>query len=284
MTSVGIGLPAQFPGTSGRLLGDWARRADERGFASLATIDRVVYPNLEPLTALAAAAVVTERITLFTNILLAPVRLPAMLAKQAAAIDFLSGGRLRLGLAPGGREEDYTATGLRFANRGRRFDAQLTRMQEIWRGVPPPGTSRAIGPLPSRGRIPILIGGQSPRSIERAVRVGDGWTAGSGAADPAAIARQVRTRWAEAGREGKPYLATLAYFFLGADLDAASANVLDYYGPERGPTVVARMGRTPEALRAMVARAEDAGFDELVLYPAVPDLAEVDRLADVVDA
>jgi len=280
MTKVGIGLPAVFPGTSGRLTGDWARRAEERGFASLATIDRVVYGNLEPLSVLAAAAAVTERITLFTNILLAPVRLPVMLAKQAAAIDFLSGGRLRLGLAPGGREDDYTATGMRFANRGRRFDAQLAQMQGIWKGALLPGTSRPIGPLPSRRGIPILIGGQSDRSIERVVKVGDGWTAGSGAADPPAIARRVRTAWADAGREGTPYLATLAYFFLGSDLDAALANVTDYYGPERGPIVAARMGRTPEGLRAMVARAEDAGFDELVLYPAVPDLAEVDRLAD----
>lgn len=279
MTKVGIGLPTQFPGTSGRLLGEWAQRADQRGFASLASIDRVVYANLEPLSAFAAAAAVTQRITLFTDILLAPLRQPAMLAKQAATVAFLSGGRLRLGLAPGGRAEDYTATGMRFANRGRRFDAQLAQMQAIWKGDVVPGTTRSIGPPPPGGTVPILIGGSSEQSIERAVRFGDGWTAGSGAADPAALGRQLRTRWADAGREGEPYLARLGYFFLGGDTHAAAANVTDYYG-ERGQAVVARMGRTPEGVRQMVARAADDGFDELVLYPAVPDLSEVDRLAD----
>ncbi|HEU5001532.1 MAG TPA: LLM class flavin-dependent oxidoreductase [Actinomycetota bacterium] len=283
MTEVGIGLPSQLPGVTGPLLAGWARRAEERGFASLATIDRVVYSNLEPMAALAAAAVVTERITLFTNILLAPVRLPVMLAKQAASVDLLSGGRLRLGLAPGGREDDYTATGMRFANRGRRFDAQLALMQGMWKGIPVPGTTRPVGPVPARGGIPVLIGGTSDRAIARVVAVGDGWTAGSGAGDAAGtLAERVRRAWADAGRAGEPYLTTLAYFYLGSDLNGALDNLTDYYGPERGPMVAARTGRTPEGLRAMRARAEESGFDELVLYPAVADPAEVDRLADAV--
>ena len=71
---VGIGLPNAVPGTSGAQLVEWARRADGRGFSSLGTIDRVVYDNYEPLTALAAAAAVTERIGLCTSVLLGPLR------------------------------------------------------------------------------------------------------------------------------------------------------------------------------------------------------------------
>ena len=83
------------------------------------TIDRLAYPSYESLIALAAAAAVTERIPLVTDILIAPLRTnTALLAKQAATIDHLSGGRLTLGLAVGGREDDFTIAGTDFAGAG----------------------------------------------------------------------------------------------------------------------------------------------------------------------
>lgn len=88
------------PGRGGRLL-------------SLGTIDRIAYPNYESLVSLAAAAAVTERIGLVTDILIAPLRTNSTLfAKQAATIDNLSGGRLTLGLAVGGRPDDYEVSGV----------------------------------------------------------------------------------------------------------------------------------------------------------------------------
>ena len=108
---IGIGLPATIPGAEGRSVIEWARRADQAGFSSLGTIDRLVYANYEPLVALAAAAAVTEKARLTTSILLAPLRRTAVLAKQAASVHELSGGRLVLGLAPGGRADDFEASG-----------------------------------------------------------------------------------------------------------------------------------------------------------------------------
>src|SRR5688500_2644659 len=132
---VGIGLPATIPGVEQEQLLEWARRAEARGFSSLGTLDRIVYPNYEPLIALAAAAAVTERIGLMPAILIAPYRVhAALVAKQGATLHHLSNGRLTLGVAPGGREDDYTASEVDFHTRGRDFDAMLGTWKRVWEG------------------------------------------------------------------------------------------------------------------------------------------------------
>src|SRR3954464_13429049 len=102
---VGIGLPNAVRGVDRAGIVEWAIRAERAGFSTLGTIDRIVYPNYESLIARAAAAALTERIRLATDILIAPLRAnTALLAKQAATINDLGGGgRGGLGLAPGGR-------------------------------------------------------------------------------------------------------------------------------------------------------------------------------------
>ena len=122
---IGIGLPAGIPGVSDDEVLEWARLADAGPFSSVGIIDRVVYPNWEPLIALAAAAAVTRRVRLMTTLLIGPVRDAVLLAKQAASIDALSGGRLTLGLGVGRRGDDYEAVGGNFHRRGSRFEQQL---------------------------------------------------------------------------------------------------------------------------------------------------------------
>jgi alkanesulfonate monooxygenase SsuD/methylene tetrahydromethanopterin reductase-like flavin-dependent oxidoreductase (luciferase family) len=123
---VGIGLPNATLGVKGSDIVTWAREAEQAGFSCLGTIDRIAYANYEPLTALAAAAAVTERIRLTTSVLLAPLRTnTALFAKQAASVDGLSNGRLVLGIAVGGREDDYELSGVDFHKRGAIMDRQL---------------------------------------------------------------------------------------------------------------------------------------------------------------
>src|SRR5216683_4661106 len=175
---IGIGLPAAIPGVAGTVIGEWARRAESAGFSTLAAVDRVAYPSFEPLTTLAAAAIVTERIRLTTSVLLAPLRAnTALLAKQAATVDQLSSGRLVLGLAIGARPDDFAVSGIGMAGRGAMLERQIAVMRSIWAGTAPTG----VGPRPTRADGPrVILGGHAPAALARAARCADGWIGGSG--------------------------------------------------------------------------------------------------------
>src|SRR5919198_2174877 len=179
LVNIGIGLPSTIPGVQRDQVLAWAPRAEGRGFHSLGTIDRLVYPGWESMVALGAAAAVTERIRLATDILLAPLRgNGAFLAKQAATLDALSKGRLTLGLGIGGREDDFEAAGVPFGRRGEQMDELLLEMKRIWAGEER-GFAGAIGPPPAReGGPELLIGGYVDPSVHRAARFGDGFTIG----------------------------------------------------------------------------------------------------------
>ena len=283
---IGIGLPNPVPGTPGENLIEWAVRAERHGFSGLATIDRVAYPNYDSLISLAAAAGATSRIELMTNILLAPVYPPVLLAKSSASLDQLSNGRLTLGLAAGGRPDDFAATGAAFETRGAAFDAELELLHQAWRGEPVLGGGPSVCPAPVKdGRIPIMFGGTNDRTIRRIVQWGDGWTAGGGSPQMAAgFADRVRAAWSAAGRPGEPRLAALAYFSLGADVEEESrAYLRDYYaflGPYAEAIAESAL-RTPEAIKAAVAAYSDLGFTEIYVDPTSSRVDQVDRLAEV---
>src|SRR2546430_633373 len=170
---IGIGLPNPIPGIRGDLLVEWSRRAEDRGFSSLATIDRIAYPSYESLVTLSAAAGATERIGLLTNVLLGPTRNAVLLAKVAASVDQISNGRLTLGAAVGAREDDFLATGQDFSTRGRRWDEALEVMHRAWKGELVAGARRPVCPTPTNGwGVPILVGGTSPAALARTARWG----------------------------------------------------------------------------------------------------------------
>ena len=278
---VGIGLPNAVRGVDRRGIVEWARRAEAAGFSSLGTIDRIAYPNYESLIALAAAAAVTERIRLVTDILIAPLRTnTALLAKQAATIDSLSEGRLVLGLAVGGREDDYEISGADFGSRGKTFDRQLEELGALWRG------ERGVGPRPARGDRPkVLIGGSSDVAFRRAARHADGWTLGGGTPDAFAEGREtLRAAWAAEGRDGEPRTMVLFYFALGDDTEAAArASLGDYYGflGEYADQIVAGAAKDEDAVKGYLSAFEQAGVDEVICFPTSTNPEQVDLLAGV---
>jgi alkanesulfonate monooxygenase SsuD/methylene tetrahydromethanopterin reductase-like flavin-dependent oxidoreductase (luciferase family) len=283
---IGIGLPNTILDAPGRLVIDWARRAEERGFSSLATIDRIAYPTYDSLTALTAAAAVTDRIGLITNILLGPAYSPVPLAKVTASLDQLSGGRLTLGLGVGGRADDFQVAGRSFADRGRRFDADLELLHQAWRHEPVAGSPFPVGPATTRGRVPLLLGGQPHLAAPRAARWDAGFTIGGAPPEMAGGAiDEFKKAWTEAGGTGQPRVVALAYFSLGEEhTDESLRNLRSYYGflGDWAEGIASGASRTPEAVRATAAAFEEAGVDELVFDPTVGDLDQVDRLADAV--
>jgi alkanesulfonate monooxygenase SsuD/methylene tetrahydromethanopterin reductase-like flavin-dependent oxidoreductase (luciferase family) len=282
---VGIGLPNSVPGTAGKQLTDWAKAAEEAGFSTLGTIDRVVYPNYEPVVALSAAAAVTERIRLATDVMLGPLRMnPAIVAKQILSLDTLAGGgRAVLGIALGGREDDYQISGMHMTTRGEWLDAALPKIRAIWNGEGE--TESKVGPRPIGNSPMLLVGGYVQASLDRAAKFADGWTQGGATPDQfEKDAASLEQAWKREGREGKPYNMALAYFSLGPDAQQnAERNLRGYYawlGEETAQSIVHSAAKDPDTVKQYISAFESAGCDEFILFPASSDPEQVSLLAE----
>lgn len=278
---VGVGLPSTVAGASPELMLEWAKRAERGPFDSLGVVDRVAYNCYEPMALLSACAPVTQRLGLVTMIIIGPLRSNAGLAKQAASLHGVSGGRLVLGVGLGARRDDYEATGTEYARRGRRFAEQLADLKDHWEDPHLcPETAASKGPE-------LIVGGGSDISLARVARFADGYVHGGG--PPRAFARtadKLRAVWADAGRPGPPRLWAQGYYALGDEeiVERGVGYMRDYYaftGPfaER---IAEGLLTTPQAITAFLRGYSEAGCDELVLLPAVAELDQVERLGEAV--
>jgi alkanesulfonate monooxygenase SsuD/methylene tetrahydromethanopterin reductase-like flavin-dependent oxidoreductase (luciferase family) len=279
---IGIGLPAAVPGVDATTIGDWAEEAERAGFAALGVIDRLVYDNLEPLTALAAAAARTRRVELVTTVLNVGWRAnPVLLAKQMATVELLSGGRLTAGIGLGGWPEDFAASDVPTSGKGARLRLTLATMRSVWAGelTAQGGPMRAL----AEGRPALLFGGLVPAAFTRAATEGQGWVAPlMGMQMLLDGVSAVRKAWAEAGRSGEPRIATGRYVSLGPRGHATADEYLrHYYGDAGFPIARADTLTTPEQVRDEVARLGEAGVTDLVLYPSSADRDQIGRLAEV---
>jgi probable F420-dependent oxidoreductase len=226
-----VGLPnyGSYLGADGwRRLLDLAVAVERAGLGGVSVVDHVVMgssvdrypygrfpggpqaPWLEPLTVLAAISAVTERIELVTAVLVAPLRPAALLAKTAATLDVLSGGRLVLGVGTGWQEEEYRALGVDFPKRHQILDDQLAACAALWTGGPvdldaPRSEGIHCHPQPTRYTgVPLWIGGAlTERNLARIVRWGSGWIPApvDGQAEIADGAGRLRVALRDAGRD-----------------------------------------------------------------------------------
>lgn len=269
----------------------WCRRVDEGPWSSLAVPERVTFTSHSLTVQLAGAAALTERVRLWTTLIVLPAHNEVQVAKDAASLDQLSGGRLTLGVGVGGREQDYLAIGGDFSRRWQRMDEQVARMRRIWAQEPPFEGSDPVGPPPLQpGGPPFVAGVVGPKAVSRAAR----WAAGVN--DPSSITsvdasaltaqrQRVVDAWSDAGRSEPPHFSSNLWFALGPDAaDQLAGYVYRYLrifdeGFARRSAERAAM-HSPGALRDAVDAARRAGCDEFFLVPTTADPAELDRARD----
>ena len=198
---VGVSFPTAEIGNDPVVIRDFAQAVEALGYDHMTLIDHVLQappaedrtwqgyyalqnPFHEPLVLLGFLAAATENIELATAILILPQRPTVLVAKQAAEIDILTGGRLRLGVGIGWNKLEYVALGQDFHNRGRRVEEQVAVMRELWTNqlVTFEGEwhridNAGMNPRPVQQPIPIWFGAFAPPAIERAGRLADGWFA-----------------------------------------------------------------------------------------------------------
>jgi probable F420-dependent oxidoreductase len=273
-----------------------ARKCEEIGLHSFWVIDRIVYDNLEPLTLLAAAAAVTTKIRLGTSVLLAALRHPTLLAKTVATLDFLSGGRMTLGMGFGSRENDFTSVGLPFERRGGRAEELVALVKRLWteEGVTYKGRfyqveNVTIGPRPIQSpHPPIWMGGSAETALKRAARLADGYICGSSAIPEFPTLWEKISGFAVAAGRDPNKIAKAALTFMAIDdnkakaVEACEAYLKRYYGKVRldvGKTfVVGSPEECAERIRAAFAK----GIETLIIGAVIPELTQLDLLGEKV--
>ncbi len=268
-------------GTGGaQALAALCRRAEQSGADSLWAVDHLYWPHpiAEPLTTLAVAATVTARPTLGTCVLQLPLRTPDAVAKQATALQLLSGGRFVLGLGVGSHEAEYRRAGADFHRRGRDLDAGVAALTRAWEG------SGDYAQTPVSAPVPLWFGGASPAARRRAAIRGDGWVPLFVTPDDyAAALADLRRETVEAGRPPDAVEAGVVVFArVGDDAEA----------PRQGAEWLSRLYRlppkaferhlvagSPETCAASLERYADAGARHIVVMvagsPAVEHFAQL---------
>ena len=201
---IGVVFPQLEIGNDPVAIRDYAQAAESLGYDHLLVYDHVLGANREthewlrgpyrhpdafhePFVLFGYLAGLTQKIELVTGILILPQRQTALVAKQAAEVDVLSGGRLRLGIGIGWNSVEYGALNEDFTNRGRRSEEQIEVMRALWtndlvtfKGRWHTITDAGINPLPVRRPIPIWFGGYHDRVLRRIGKIGDGWIIAGG--------------------------------------------------------------------------------------------------------
>jgi probable F420-dependent oxidoreductase len=283
---------------------DVARLAERLGFDSLWAGDHISFENplLDVTVALSAFAAWTERIALGAGILLLPLRPPALVAKAFASLDYLSGGRVILGVGVGGEgPKDFEAVGVPIEERGARANEAMRVLRALFAGDGVSFSGRfsrfegvEIAPGATQpGGPPLWVGGRSPAALRRAGRLGDGWMPIWISAERYADAwEEVRLYAEQAGRDAEAIVAAAVVpALVGEDGGRARAELLDYlerrYGAEFSPQAIERycLAGTAAECAARVEAYAEAGVRHLIVNPSVPPERlpeQVERLADAV--
>jgi probable F420-dependent oxidoreductase len=277
----------------------YSRRAEELGYTSLWAWDHMFlgtarpFPFLESMTTLTVLARETEHVRLGTGVLVLPLRGAAVLAKTAATIETISGGRLTLGMAVGWYEREFDACGVPFRRRGRIFEENLELMQAFWTGERVSGEAAGIPfrnalmlPKPSpRPRPELLIGGYVDKVLKRVAEKSDGWLTYFYEAEPFATAWKQICEYAEAAGRDPSQLRNVSQLTLCIDDSFELADrrarqyIADYFDLPAWSksTAESAIRGTPEQCAEQLAAHAAAGVQHICLVPVDYELEQVER-------
>jgi probable F420-dependent oxidoreductase len=274
---------------------NFAKKCEAMGLHSLWTIDRVAYDNLDSMTLLAAAAGVTQRIRIGTSVLLAGLRPPALLAKTIATLDFISNGRLTIGVGFGSRENDFASVEIPYEGRGSRAVECVQLMKRLWTedNVTHKGRfynvqNLTIGPRPIQKQIPIFTGGSAEVALKRAGMWADGFICGSSAIPEFSVTWEKIAGYARAAGRDPNQIEKAGLTFMAIDNDHAkaletlNAYVMRYYGRLRGDMSATSLIGPPTAIAERIDSFIECGLDTLIIGLADPDPRQLDLFGEKV--
>ena len=271
---------------------EWFRRVDEGPFSTISCGERVVGSSIDMMAILAAAAAITTRVRIVPTLYVLPMHPAIHVAKHAATLDLISGGRTTITVGVGGRVHDYRCMEKEPVRRYARMDEQVAQIRSIWAGELPFEGTEPVGPaVVQPGGPPILAGVMGPKGIARAAKWADGYYSWSGNGQRDELARQldlIDAAWSEAGREGRPERAAGFWYSLAPNADEKlKAYVYKYIkviGEDAAKFMASQVDRSsPDAVRESLDAYEELGVEECWLNTATSDLAEIDRLLEVLE-
>jgi probable F420-dependent oxidoreductase len=293
MGKIGLAVVSPAPLITPNYVVEFAKKCQAMGADSMWTIDRIAYDNLEPLTLLAAAAGATQRIRLGTSVLLGNLRHPSHLAKIVATLDFISNGRMTLGLGFGSRESDYKAVEVPFERRGSRAVEQVNLIKRLWteKNVNHNGRffnieNLTVGPEPIQKPIPIWTGGSAEVALKRAGTWADGYICGSSAIPEFPQTWEKVAGYARAAGRNPDDIEKAGLTFMAIDEDCGRAvktvenYMTRYYGKVRGEVASTSLVGSPSAIAERIDSFFSRGLDTLIIGVADPAPRQLDLFAN----
>ena len=290
MADIGLAWVTPAPLTQPQNVVKFAQQCEVMGCHSIWTIDRIAYDNLEPLTLLAAAAGATQNIRLGTSVLLGNLRHPSHLAKIVATLDFISNGRITLGLGFGSRQNDYTAVEVPFEHRGSRAVEQVELMKRLWtedhvthKGKFFNVQNLTIGPRPvQKPHPPLWTGGSAETALKRAGAWANGFICGSSAIPDFPATWEKISGYAKAAGRDPNKITKAGLTFMAINDDQAKAvktvedYVMRYYGRLRADVANTSLVGSPAAIAGRIGAFLSKGLDTLIIGLADPDPRQLD--------
>ena len=292
MMKIGFCFPYTQENMSREIMLEWFRRIDEGPFSTISCGERLVGPSVDMMALLAAAAAVTNRVRIVPTLYVLPMHSAIKVAKHAATLDLISGGRTTITVGVGGRVHDYMCMEKEPVRRHARMDEQVAQIRRIWAGEIPFEGAEPVGPrLVQPGGPPILAGVMGPKAIKRAAHWADGvysWSGNGVAKEMEEQQARVLSAWEDAGRDKPPERVAGFWYSLAPNADEKLKAYVYKYIRAIGEAPARAMAKnvdrsSQDAVRASLDAYEELGVEECWLNSATAEIAEIDGILEVIE-